>query len=95
MRPYEGFLRRERRSAALEKLPVAGAELGLKVLGRRLEDSKGRLGYTACLSNNAPRLIARDPPNAGEDMRLGRLGAKYRNDYGELRAEWQSEQELL
>jgi hypothetical protein len=41
------------------------------------------------------RLIARDPRNAGEGMRLGRLKAKYREEYAELRAERQGQQELL
>ena len=41
------------------------------------------------------RLIARGPRNAGEGMRLGSLKARYREEYGELRAERQGQQELL
>ncbi len=41
------------------------------------------------------RHIARGPRNAGEGMRLGSLKAKYPKEYGELRAEWQGQQELL
>jgi hypothetical protein len=65
-----------------------------KVLARRLEDSSRRPGYAADLSM-MHRLIARDPRNAGEGMRLGRLKAKYREEYAELRAERQGQQELL
>jgi hypothetical protein len=41
------------------------------------------------------RLIARGPRNAGEGVRLGSLKAKYRKEYGELKAERQGQQELL
>ena len=41
------------------------------------------------------RLITNGPRNAGEGMRLGSLKAKYRMEYGELRAEQQGQQELL
>ena len=60
--------------------------LNSEVLVRRLEDSKGRPGYAADLSM-MHRLITRGPRNAGEGMRLGSLKAKYRKEYGELRAE--------
>lgn len=33
------------------------------------------------------RLITRGPRNDGEGMRLGSLKAKYRREYGELKAE--------
>jgi hypothetical protein len=35
------------------------------------------------------------PRSAGEDLQLGSLKAKYDKEYGELRAERQSRQELL
>jgi hypothetical protein len=41
------------------------------------------------------RLIKKGPRNAGEGMRLASLKAKYRKEYGELRAERQGQQELL
>jgi hypothetical protein len=41
------------------------------------------------------RLMNRGPRNAGEGMRLGSLKAKYRKEYGDLRAERQGQQELL
>ena len=68
--------------------------LGSKVLGRRLEDLKGRPGYAADLSMMY-RLITRGPRNAGEGMRLGSLKAKYRDEYCELRAERQGRLEVL
>ena len=64
------------------------------VLVRRLEDSEGRPGYAAGLSM-MHRLMTRGPRNAGEGMRLGSLKAKYRKEYGEMRAERQDQQELL
>ena len=68
--------------------------LDSKVLVRRLKGSKGRPGYATDLLM-LRRLIARGPRNAGEGMRLGSLTAKYRKEYGELRAERQGQQELL
>ena len=65
-----------------------------RVLVRWFEDSKGRPGYAADLST-MHRLITRGPRNAGEGMRLGSLKAKYGEEYGELRAERQGQQELL
>jgi hypothetical protein len=41
------------------------------------------------------RLMKRRPGNAGAGMRLSSLKAKYRKEYGELRAERQGQQELL
>jgi hypothetical protein len=41
------------------------------------------------------RLVTKGPRNAGEGMRLGSLKAKYREEYGELRADRQGQQELL
>jgi hypothetical protein len=41
------------------------------------------------------QLIVSGPRNAGEGMRLGSLMAKYCKEYGELRAEWCGQQELL
>ena len=41
------------------------------------------------------KLLTSGPRNAGEGMRLGSLKAKYRKEYGELRAERQGQQELL
>ena len=41
------------------------------------------------------RLLTKAPRNAREGMRLGSLKAKYRKEYGELRAERQGQQELL
>jgi hypothetical protein len=40
-------------------------------------------------------LIPRGPHNAGEGMRFERLKAKYRNQYGKLRAERQGQGKLL
>jgi hypothetical protein len=40
-------------------------------------------------------LVTRGPRGAGEGMRLGSLKAKYRKEYGELRAERQGQWELL
>ena len=37
-------------------------------------------------------LLTKNPRNAGEGMRLGSLKAKYREEYGELRAERQGQQ---
>lgn len=68
--------------------------LGSKVLVRRLMDSKGPPGYAADLSM-MHRLLIRSPRNAEEGLRLDSLKAKYHKDYGELRAEWQGQQELL
>jgi hypothetical protein len=77
-----------------EVLPKV-SDLESKVLVRRLAGaSRRRPGYAADLSM-MHRLIARDPRNAGEGMRLGSLKAKYREEYGELRAERQGQQELL
>jgi hypothetical protein len=41
------------------------------------------------------RVITKGPHSAGEGMRLGSLKAKYREEYSELRAEWQGQKELL
>jgi hypothetical protein len=68
--------------------------LNSKVLGRRLEEPNRHPGYTADLSM-MHRLIIRGPRNAGKDMRLGSLKAKYRKEYGELRAEERGQGELL
>jgi hypothetical protein len=69
--------------------------LDSKVLVRQLESaSKGRPGYSADLSM-MHRLMKRRPGNAGAGMRLSSLKAKYRKEYGELRAERQGQQELL
>ena len=69
--------------------------LASKVLVRRLlNDSRGRPKYTADLAMMR-RLMTRRPRNAGEDRRLGSLKAKYRKEYGELKAEAQGEGELL
>lgn len=69
--------------------------LGSKVLVRRLEDApRKRQGYAADL-RMMQRLMKRGPRNAGEGMRLGSLKAKYREEYGELMAERQGQQELL
>jgi hypothetical protein len=62
--------------------------LASKALIRRLEDSEGRPRHAAELLK-MHRLIRRGPRNAGEGMRLGSLKAKYRKEYGELRAERQ------
>jgi hypothetical protein len=56
--------------------------------------SRNRSKYTADLSM-MHRLITRGSRNAGEGMRLGSLKAKYRKEYGALRAEEQGQQELL
>jgi hypothetical protein len=69
--------------------------LDSQVLARRLEDPpRRRPGYAADLSM-MHRLIARGPSNRGESMQFGSLKAKYRKEYGELRAERQGQQELL
>jgi hypothetical protein len=69
--------------------------LGSKGMVRRLEDAlRGRQGYAADLSM-MHRLITRGPRNVGGGMRLGSMKAKYRKEYGELRAERQGQQELL
>jgi hypothetical protein len=69
--------------------------LDSKVLIRRLVNApRDPPRYAADLSM-MHRLIARGPRNAGEGMRLGSLKARYRNEYGELRAERQGQQELL
>lgn len=69
--------------------------LDSKVLVRLLEDaSRGRLQYATDLSM-MHRLIITSPRNAGEGMRLGSLKAKYPEEYEELRAERQGQQELL
>ena len=73
--------------------PMLG--LDSKVLARQLEDApRDRPKYAADLSM-MHRLITRGTRNAGEGMRLGSLKAKYRREYGELRAERQGQQELL
>jgi hypothetical protein len=72
--------------------PMRG--LDSKVLVRRLEDAPRRQRYATDLSMMY-RLMNRGPRNAGEGIRLGSLKAKYRKEYGELRAEWQGQQELL
>jgi hypothetical protein len=75
--------------------PLPGIRgLDSKVLGRRLEDSNRRPGYAADLSM-MQRLISRGPRNAGEGIRLGSLKAKYREEYGELSAEKQGQQDFL
>ena len=69
--------------------------LGSKVLVIRLEDApSARLKYAADLSMMY-RLLTRRPRNTGQGMRLGSLKARYCKEYGELRAERQSQQELL
>ena len=68
--------------------------LDSKVLVRRLEDSKGRPGYAPDLAM-MHRLIKRGTSNVGEGMRLGSLKANYRKEYGELKAGWHGQQELL
>jgi hypothetical protein len=69
--------------------------LDSKILVRRFEDAPTRRPkYVADLSMTH-RLITRDPRNAGEGMRLGSLKARYRKEYGELRAERQGQKELL
>jgi hypothetical protein len=68
--------------------------LDSKILVRRFENAPRRPGYAADLSI-MHRLIQKSPRNAGEGMRLGRLKAKYRKEYGELRAELQGQQEFL
>ncbi len=98
--PYERLLEErveeeQRRGGPLPRLRSTDS----KILVRRLEDAPwGMQGYVADLST-MHRLIARDPPNAGEGMRLGSLKAKYREEYGEeygeLRAERQGQQGLL
>jgi hypothetical protein len=40
------------------------------------------------------RLMKKGPSNAGEGIRLGSLKARYREGYGELRAEERGEGEL-
>jgi hypothetical protein len=72
--------------------PMRG--LGSDVLARRLENAPKRQGFAANLSTMR-RLMIKGSRNAGEGMRLGSLKAKYRKEYGELRAEWQGQQELL
>jgi hypothetical protein len=71
--------------------PMRG--LNSKVLVRRLEDSDRHPGYAADLLM-IQRLITRSPRNTGKGMRLGSLKAKYPKEYGELRSEWQGQQEL-
>lgn len=69
--------------------------LDSKVLVWRMENaSRRKRGYTADLSM-MHRLMTKGPQNGGEGMRLGSLKAKYREEYGELRAERQGQQELL
>ena len=64
-----------------------------KVLVRRLVNApKDQPKYTADLSM-MHRIMTRGPRNAGEGMRLGSLMARYRKEYGELRAERQGQQE--
>ena len=77
-----------------EPLPLRRG-LKSKVLAKRLNSASERKpGYAADLSM-MHRLITRGPRNAGEGMRLGSLKAKYREEYGELKAERQGQQELL
>ena len=69
--------------------------LNSRVLVWRLEDApRGRQGYAADLSL-MHRLITCGRRNAGKGMRLGSLKTKYPKEYGELRAEFQGQQELL
>jgi len=69
-------------------------DLYSKVLVRQLVNApSGRTKYTLDPSR-MHRLITRSPHNAGEGMRLGSLKAKYREEYGELRAEAQGQREL-
>ena len=65
-----------------------------KVLVRQLQAPGRRPRYAADLSM-MHRLINKGAHNAGEGLRLGSLKAKYRKEYGELRAERQGQQELL
>jgi hypothetical protein len=69
------------------------------VLVRRLEDTNRRPGYATDLSMMhrlmMHRLIIRGPRNAGQGIRLGSPKAKYREEYGELRAERRGQQGLL
>jgi hypothetical protein len=66
-----------------------------KVLVRRLDSTPmGRPKYAADLLM-MHRLMAWGPRNTGEGMWLGSLKAKYRKEYGELRAEEQGQGELL
>jgi hypothetical protein len=88
---YRRLLEEQRRDDSLPRI----RDLDSKVLARRLEyTSKKRPQYAADLSL-MHRLLTRCPRNAGEGMRLGSLKAKYRKEYGELRAERQGQQELL
>jgi hypothetical protein len=93
---YERLLeeRAEEEQRRGEQLPKVRGR-GSKVLVRRLLNaSRKRPKYAVDLSM-MHRLIRKGPSNAGEGMRLGSLKAKYRKEYGELRAEWQGQQELL
>jgi hypothetical protein len=69
---------------------------GSKVLDRRLENfPKDRpRGYAADLST-MHRLITRGVHSPGAEMRLGSLRARYREEYGELKAEAWGQGELL
>jgi hypothetical protein len=51
-------------------------------------------GYAADPST-MHRLITRGVHSAGAGMRLGSLRARYREEYGELKAEAQGQEELL
>jgi hypothetical protein len=96
MEPYKRLLeeRAEEEQRRDEPLPKV-RDLDSKVLARRLVNTpQDRPKYTADLSIMY-RLITRGPRNAGEGMRLGSLKAKYCEEYGEPRSEWQGQQEPL
>ena len=66
-----------------------------KVMIRRLEDAPGRRSAYAADLAMMHRLATRGLRNTGEGMQLGSLKVKYHEEYGELIAERQGQQELL
>ena len=93
---YEQLLKEQEEEEQRRGGPLPGMRgMDSKVLARRLEDtSKKRPRYHADLFM-MHRLITWSPRSAGQGMRLRSLKAKYREEYGELMAERQGQQELL
>jgi hypothetical protein len=92
---YERLLKERAEEEQCQDRPLLRIRgLDSKVLVRQLQAPGRRPGYAADLSM-MHRLIARGPSNRGESMQFGSLKAKYREEYGELRAERQGQKELL
>jgi aryl carrier-like protein len=90
---YERLLKERAEEEQCQDKPLLRIRGLDKVLVRQLQAPGRRPGYAADLSM-MHRLIARGPSNRGESMQFGSLKAKYRKEYGELKAERRG-QELL